>query len=159
MGSEEGTREASVHGVERSPHWAHVRDQFLKAHPKCAGCGATDGVEVHHVVPFHICVEVGRGYAELDARNLIALCRSGRNCHQLLGHLDDFKSYCLSVKTFLSHFKALVDDAAIKADPSWQSHHLHRPRFEPYKVTDHEKAAITHYIDTHYPIHAEAGQL
>jgi hypothetical protein len=152
MGSPEGTTVGKEHGQERSAHWHHVRDQFLKINPKCAACGSTDGLEVHHIMPFHICLDLGRGYAELDPRNLITLCRTGRNCHQLLGHLDDFSSYCLTIKLMIPHFRVYTDEAGIRADKSWQNHHLHRPRFKMYAVTDGEKAALIDFIDTHYPI-------
>jgi hypothetical protein len=78
-------------GVERSPHWAKVRREFLKQNPTCAVCGDTKNLNVHHKKPFHLHPEL-----ELDPNNLITLCETrsyGVYCHLLFGHLGNFKNY------------------------------------------------------------------
>lgn len=77
---------------KRSSHWPKVEHEHVKLHPACAGCGFTH-VEVHHVKPFHLFPEL-----ELDETNLITLCRSGNNCHLLIGHGDDFNYYNLAIR-------------------------------------------------------------
>lgn len=73
----------------RSSKWPSVRREHLLKEPKCQWCGAVSALEVHHVVPFHICPE-----KELDASNLITLCESsGSGCHLKRGHLGRWKSF------------------------------------------------------------------
>lgn len=74
----------------RSPKWRTVRKEFLKNNTKCAACGSTKDLEVHHIVPVHI-----DSSKELDMDNLITLC--AESCHILFGHLMDFKSHNPSV--------------------------------------------------------------
>lgn len=79
-------------GVPRSPKWESVRKRFLFEHPSCAACGATALLNVHHVRPFHIFPTL-----ELDTGNLITLCEGPMACHFALGHLGDWRSFCLDV--------------------------------------------------------------
>lgn len=77
-------------GTPRSPDWASVRKEFLKNNPKCAVCGGTTKMEVHHMKPFHSFPTL-----ELDINNLISLCEAGKNgivCHLAFGHLGSYKS-------------------------------------------------------------------
>lgn len=83
-------------GVRRSTHWPLVRAQHLKKNPRCAACGGTKKVEVHHKLPFHLHPDL-----ELDPKNLITLCEAkedGVNCHLLFGHLGSFKSFNRNVE-------------------------------------------------------------
>lgn len=78
-------------GKPRSKHWPKARAQHLSVNPKCAGCGGTHKLEVHHKMPFHL-----DPLFELDPTNLVTLCeakKNGINCHLLIGHLGSFKSY------------------------------------------------------------------
>lgn len=75
----------------RSSHWPAVRRAFLAQNPVCACCGATEGLDVHHVEPFHLART-----KELDPTNLITLCTNsntlaGVNCHLAVGHLGNWK--------------------------------------------------------------------
>jgi 5-methylcytosine-specific restriction protein A len=63
---------------------AALRAAHLLKEPSCRGCGGTDGLEVHHLYPFHAFPE-----REMDPTNLQTLCRQGpggMNCHHVLGH-------------------------------------------------------------------------
>jgi 5-methylcytosine-specific restriction enzyme A len=62
----------------RSPHWPALERDVVKEEWQCRACGATAGLEVHHVRPFHLYPEL-----ELTRANLMVLCR---RCHWLLGH-------------------------------------------------------------------------
>jgi hypothetical protein len=85
--------------LERSSDWDEKRDNFLKRYPTCAICGSKIDLKVHHVFPFHYCIELGRRDLELDDRNLITLCETpGFNHHLLIGHFDDYKSANLNVR-------------------------------------------------------------
>lgn len=77
----------------RSPKWAAVRGAHLKRNPTCAACGSKDNLEVHHVRPFHLFPNL-----ELDPANLMTLCENGGNCHLMLGHLKNWKSYNIDVR-------------------------------------------------------------
>ena len=67
----------------RSPHWSAVRDHFVALHPNCAACGATQDLNVHHIIPFAVDPRL-----ELDTSNLIVLCREH---HFVIGHHRNWK--------------------------------------------------------------------
>lgn len=82
-------------GQLRSTKWTSVRKKFLESNAKCAVCGGTKKLEVHHKRPFHKNPEL-----ELDMENLITLCESKNNgvtCHLLFGHLGNYRSINKSV--------------------------------------------------------------
>jgi len=75
-------------GLEkRSSKWPKVEKDFLSKHPVCEACGSNKKLNVHHKKPYHLHPEL-----ELDENNLITLCME-KECHLLIGHLDDFKAY------------------------------------------------------------------
>ncbi len=78
-------------GKKRSSKWRKVRNAYKKKNPKCALCKGKVKVEIHHKKPFHLFPEL-----ELVKNNLISLCESGKygiTCHQLVGHLGNYKRY------------------------------------------------------------------
>ncbi len=80
-------------GHMRSPHWSSMRRAHLKSNPLCACCGTKKNVQVHHIKEFSRHPEL-----ELVASNLITLCEDGGDgCHRFLGHLQNWKSYNVSV--------------------------------------------------------------
>lgn len=66
----------------RDPRWRKARQQFLDVHSKCAACGGTKDLNVHHIKPVHV-----RSDLELDPLNMITLCEHNR-CHFIFGHLN-----------------------------------------------------------------------
>lgn len=80
-------------GVPRSPQWPKVRNDFIKKNPKCAVCGGTKDLNVHHKKPYHLHPEL-----ELDETNLITLCNYSVH-HLWFGHLGNFQSYNVDVET------------------------------------------------------------
>ena len=70
----------------RSPKWKDVRKKHIDKQNQCQFCGSSKNLEVHHIVPVHINPEL-----ELDPDNLITLC--DKNCHLLIGHFMNFKSW------------------------------------------------------------------
>lgn len=82
-------------GAARSPEWGEVRKEFLKEHPECAVCGRKASflrpLNVHHKKPFNKFPE-----EELNKNNLITLCPDH---HLFVGHLMNFKSFNVDVKT------------------------------------------------------------
>lgn len=93
----------------RSGKWSKVRKDHIKQHPKCAACGRTEDLEVHHIVPYQI-----DPTKELDPENLITLC--GKYCHFVFGHLMDWKSWNENVKQDAEQYNNLIKN---------------RPRVEP----------------------------
>lgn len=158
--------------MQRSSHWPHVRDAFL-AHwleLKRAAIQGFDEIwkdfawEVHHEIPFHLGVLLGRGYIELDTRNLIVAPRGPIDLHLVVCHLDDFKSFNPDVahdlKTWGGALYGGIGDMTpiveVQASPIWQRKHLHRPK--PWdQMTEFDKKAVTHLIDTRLPIKAVAA--
>ena len=76
----------------RSSGWPKLRKQHLSQFPKCAACGRSNKVEVHHIIPVHVDPD-----KELDPDNLITLCDNP--CHIVFGHLLDYKSWNPSVES------------------------------------------------------------
>jgi 5-methylcytosine-specific restriction endonuclease McrA len=74
--------------IKRSDEWEKLKRQFKKMHPKCAVCGTTKQLEVHHIKPVHIFPEL-----ELELTNLLMLCEGDTNCHLMFGHLKNYKKY------------------------------------------------------------------
>jgi 5-methylcytosine-specific restriction endonuclease McrA len=118
-----GEAVARMYGRSRSPEWPALAHAHLQKEPACVACGYRGkGLQVHHIKPFHLFPEL-----ELDPNNLITLCEvKGRDHHLLLGHLDDWESYNLNVRTDVKRFH---NESAqqIKAEPAWQEEVMKRP--------------------------------
>lgn len=77
----------------RSSKWPKMRREHLEKFPKCAACGKSEKLEVHHIVPVHVDAS-----KELDGTNLITLCEGkSLNCHLVIGHLCSFQSWNVDV--------------------------------------------------------------
>jgi 5-methylcytosine-specific restriction enzyme A len=73
--------------LARSPQWREVEREHLKRQPKCQWCDKILGLQVHHIVPFHIAPEL-----ELEPSNLITLCEAKPQCcHLMRGHMGCWK--------------------------------------------------------------------
>lgn len=53
-GGEAGS--ARVADVAEAPEWPMARMAYLRKHPACEACGATDELSVHHIVPREVWV-------------------------------------------------------------------------------------------------------
>ena len=84
----------------RSPHWPAVRKAHLTIEPACQVCGKTDGVEAHHVRPFHLFPAL-----ELDPANLLTLCPVH---HLWWGHLGCWRSFNALVRADASLWRAKI---------------------------------------------------
>ena len=83
-------KRAKEQGHKRSPHWNAFKRAYFKTHEKkCAVCGGTKKVELHHIIPFHI-----DSSKELDPNNVIPLCEGNKelNCHLIFGHFGNFRT-------------------------------------------------------------------
>ncbi len=140
--------------IPRSGQWPAVEKAHLHAQPTCAACGLgqpEQGLQVHHMLPFHFCVKLGRPELELDERNLMTLCdETINNHHLLLGHLGDFQSYNPNVKADVASPLGKLGDDQIDADPTWQAEMRQRPPFLDQMNSD-QIAAFKVLMDTWYP--------
>ena len=119
-----GEEIALRHGHARSPEWSRVAHEHLSHQPGCMVCGHKgQGLQVHHVKPFHLHPEL-----ELDPNNLITLCEiRGRDHHLLIGHLDDWESYNPAVRTDVKRYHK-ESAVKIRNNPDWQKEMLRRPQ-------------------------------
>ena len=152
---------ASTVGIyERSSKWSKVQAQHLLKQPYCIACGKnvkyTNGLQVHHIIPYHICIELGRADLELDERNLISLCQTQENIttpnhHLIIGHLNDWESFNKTVKTNASKTFYAQSSAQIKLNLTWLKMCLKKPK----RITDMsslEKQQLTQYINKKFPL-------
>lgn len=63
--------------------WRRARNLYISHHNKCEMCGINTKLEVHHVVPYHVSVEL-----RYSQHNLITLCHE---CHFRFGHGRNWK--------------------------------------------------------------------
>ncbi len=145
--------------TDRSPLWDEVEKKHLKKQPYCVACGKDvkyiKGLQVHHIIPFHIVIELGRHDLELDERNLMTLCENEdgiktQNHHLLIGHLDDWQSFNYvakqdSISTFHS-----MPGSQIKADPNWKKETTAKPKHID-KMSVKEKDELRKYINKRFP--------
>jgi hypothetical protein len=151
------------HEPPRSPHWPAVEKRQLAAHPFCACCGRSKpvkGLQVHHIIPFHYAVALGRPDLELDPRNLINLCETEANDpeanhHLLLGHVGNFQWENLHVADDVVTFAGLTDDQ-IKADPRWLARRAAKLP-ELAAMTDDDKDHFRALMDAMVPLQAVAA--
>jgi hypothetical protein len=157
--TDRGLNEALSCGVaSRSPKWPKVQKAHLKIEPICACCkpgeNASASLQVHHKFPFHYCVALGRPDLELDQRNLITLCettkdRPAPDHHLLVGHLGDFKSTNLNVKTDVTTFNGMSEQQ-IKTDPRWKTDE--KGRLKPLnEMSMDEKNAFVELMNSTFP--------
>lgn len=101
-------------GKKRSGGWPTVRKRHLAKHPACEVCGGKKKLEVHHIRPFHVHPEL-----ELDPKNLITLCETGKHgvsCHLWFGHLGNFTTrYNLDVYQDAADWDEKVNEADFQA--------------------------------------------
>ncbi len=90
----------------RSPLWAKVRGEWLKAHPTCSCCGTAKQVEVHHCKPFHLHPEL-----ELDPTNFVSLCDGSNSCHRTWGHFYNWKHINPTVREDIATWVQHLTDA------------------------------------------------
>lgn len=145
----------------RSPKWPKVEKEVLGENPRCACCvvGQVPAAkhQVHHVIPFHYAIALGRADLELDKRNLIVLCETTHNDpapnhHLLAGHGGDFKSDNIHVRDDVVCFMGM-SAAEIQADPRFLARKA--ARLKPLdQMTDEEKAALRALMDALYPLGA-----
>lgn len=91
-------------GVRRSPKWGKTREAYLRKFPSCRVCGVANPLSVHHKQPYHLSPEL-----ELVESNLITLCESPvHNCHFLIGHLLDWRSYNVRVEEIADLLHGLI---------------------------------------------------
>ena len=101
----------------RSPFWPRLEKKYLLNNSKCAFCGCTSNLNVHHKKPFYLYPEL-----ELDESNLITLCMGKNECHLKIGHGNNFKYYFSNIDKALidynNHQKTLEEIIILSKDQS-----------------------------------------
>jgi hypothetical protein len=148
-----GQAVANSHSLKRSSHWDSICTKFKQANPYCFACGPhltypTNCIQVHHEIPFHFCVLLGRPDLELDTRNLITLCQSESreldlpDHHLYVGHEGDFRIYNPNVRRDCkrSLISKLFRPFFRKKPKSW------------INMTDADKKALRALMDRRFPV-------
>lgn len=152
MPADHGGRVAAAFALHRHSRWPRVRAAFIADNPCCAACppeSVADRLEVHHIVPFHICHLIDRPELELDPRNLVTLCGTGDDHHLLLGHLDDFSSMNPDLAEALRRF-AGKRAAELRCEPDWVRAVKHRPA-DWNVMTDDQRDALRERVGRLFP--------
>lgn len=157
MKNDKGLKVATSHGVQkRSAHWPGVERTHLSAEPACVACGHNRfPVQVHHIIPFHFAVLLGRPDLELDTRNLVTLCESKRgvsspNHHLLIGHLGSFRSSNVRAREDASGAFRGMTEEQIEASDAWRARVA--GRMKPWGwMTVGEKADFRLLMDRLFP--------
>ena len=146
-------------GTLRSPHWPSV-EHFVRhiLHPICQICGNAQ-VQVHHIHPFEDCRDAGRPELELCLENLCSLseteatgttaARPVPNCHLIVGHLGNFKSYNPQLASMLVAWKGLPIEA-IQRRAEWQEMSKGRP-VEYHAMASSDQKAFRDLLDRDLP--------
>ena len=85
-------------GKPRNPRFERESRKWLLTHP-CAVTGEREGVEVHHIRPFHLFPEL-----EMDPENWIALLRPW---HLYLGHAGNWTMWNPDVRQDAARFQTI----------------------------------------------------
>ena len=144
---------------KRSPQWPKVQAEHLKLQPFCIACGQpvdNQGLQAHHIIPFHYCIALGRPDLELDHRNLITLCekesgKTGEDHHLLIGHLNNFKSSNLNVVNDSKFKYNKLNESEIKENSDWLNEKQNQLK-ELDKMSEQEKTDLRKLMDTWYPL-------
>ena len=150
-----GDVEGLKYGIKRSPEWPKVEKEFLLSEPNCKVCGLSHPVQVHHILPYHYCVALGRRDLELNPKNLITLCESEmgfptEDHHLYIGHLGDFKSSNLNVLNDALRFQGMSKEF-LTENASWKAEEVSRLKSLD-KMTDEDKTNFINLMSTLYPL-------
>jgi hypothetical protein len=113
-------------------------------------------VQVHHIFPFHYCIELGRPDLELDDRNLITLCekeegKPGEDHHLLVGHLNLFQAANLKVVVDAKKTYHGSKERQITSSPLWEKE-VHG-RLKPLDtMSKEEKDELRRLMDKTFPL-------
>ena len=156
---DQGAKAAKAHGVHRSHLWPEVEKAHRAKFPDCACCASGTNlqapVQVHHIIPFHFCILLGRPDLELDQRNLLTLCEADRlhtapDHHLLVGHFRDWQSFNYSVATDAAEKWHGMSEPQIQILAEWQSLRASRPSHWEH-MTDEQKQTLKMYLATNFP--------
>jgi hypothetical protein len=150
-----GLKAAAEHSLSRSSKWEKVKNDFLLKYPACVICGTTECCQVHHVIPFHVCVLLGYSEEELDERNLITLCETEKgeheqNHHLAIGHFFDFRSSNLYVREDIITYHNLTE-IQIKQSSQFLNEEKNKKMKEWKDMNEQDKQEIVKLINLWYP--------
>lgn len=145
-----GVEGEAAAGLARSPEWSRVEHAHLVKEPVCIACGVQIKLQVHHIIPFHFCILLGRPELELEDGNLVTLCEGPQEHHLLIGHLDEFASANLHAREDAQSWYG-KPRAFLESDPVWLA--VKSSRLPTWaNMTDAGKAALRALMDQRFPI-------
>jgi len=156
---DQGAKAAKAHGVARSKDWPTIRNAHIAQFPTCACCAPdtnlTSPLNVHHIIPFHFVILLGRPDLELDGRNLLTLCEADRlhvapNHHLLIGHFEDWQSFNYSVVADSATRFHGMTEPQIRILAEWRSLVASRPSHWEH-MTAEQKQTLSNYLATNFP--------
>ena len=89
-----------VSATPRHKDWDRESRAWALSHP-CAVTGSTEGIEVHHIRPFHLFPEL-----EMDPANWISLIRPW---HLYLGHVGNWSNWNPNVREDAERFRRMIE--------------------------------------------------
>jgi len=147
-------------GFQRSPIWQRVEKAFLDRNSTCMACKRNKtqaNLQVHHMLPFHLCRLFQRPDLEFDPTNLMTLC----DVHHLyIGHLGDWQSFNQNVQLDIQAatrdpaWATLFDKQAFDADTVWVTTEDGRPK----PVQQWNDEFKQHFTDLLTKLHSPAPQ-
>jgi hypothetical protein len=159
VGRDNGAHAAAAHGIKRSPLWPAAEEAHRKQQPDCVCCTGNESqhapVQVHHLIPFHFCVLLGRADLELDSRNLLTLCERENHhpCpdhHLLVGHFEDWQSFNYSAQAdAIGRFHGM-SEPQLKISAEWQTLKATRPSHWEH-MTSEQKETLSSFLTTNFP--------
>jgi len=96
-----GGEMSALHDAE----WQKTRNEAVK--PCCDMCGASDELQVHHVLPWHLYQELRHEYT-----NLVTLCQP---CHFRFGHGRNWQSYNPDVRNLAETVRNSLTNVVTRA--------------------------------------------
>ena len=95
--------------------WSKLSKERKKRIPYCEVCGdkTPKKMQVHHIIPQHVCKENGTLELILDDNNLINACYS---CHLQVCHKGNFKKYRVLIRSIADYIKKQDTTEAVIKD-------------------------------------------
>ena len=80
--------------------WRKTRNAHILVEPCCQMCTVVKKLEVHHIQPWHLAIDL-----RYDEKNLVTLCRE---CHFRFGHLRNWHNYNPEIIRLCSAVKEII---------------------------------------------------
>jgi len=83
-----------------------AKAKYIKDNRQCVLCGATDNLEVHHIIPVSVCPELA-----CEPANFMTLCDYGNEgCHCHFGHLGAFIRFNPNLQAYVMQSRKFYEE-------------------------------------------------